>query len=239
MFVGGFSGFGIDGTLVRDLIYEGIDHIGLGMQHGDHGSLQIFRFARTLQNVIRKAQLHSLGGIHPGLSIHEMTELCPGQPSLDFVGIDDGILHAAQHLNGLLHFGGIAVGNGHGIVDHEHGYRGHQHLGTGHGDNRCSGGRNTVDLDGYIAGIIHQHIVDLGRSHTVATGAVDPNGDITGTSQQFLFEQLGCDIIIKPAFLGDGTVEVQCPNCRFRLRRRLVLPLPELLHRGLSPFRQY
>ena len=52
-------------------------------------------------------------------------------------------------------------------------------------------------------------------------------------------EILRCDIIVKPAFLCDSAVEMQRPNCRFRLRRRLVFPLPELLHRGLSPFHQY
>ena len=167
-----------------------------------------------------------------------MTELGAGQASLDFVSIDDGILHAAEHLDGFLHLGGITVGDGHGVVDHEHRHRGHQHFGASHGDHRCCGGRNAVDFDGDIALVIHQHIVDLSRSDAVATGAVDPHGDVARPGHKLILEQLGRDIIVKPALFGDGAVEKQCPLRRSRLRLCLVLPLPELLHRFLSPFRQ-
>ena len=103
-------------------------------------------------------------------------------------------------------------------------------------NDRCCGCGDAVNLDGDIAGVIHQHIVDLGCGHAVTAGAVDPNGNITGTGHQFLFEKLGCDVIVKPTFLCDGAVQMQRPLCRSRLRFRLVLPVPELLHRDFSPF---
>ena len=85
--------------------------------------------------------------------------------------------------------------------------------------------------------IIHEHVIDLGSRYTVPAGAVDPDRDISAAAHQFLFKKLGCDVIVKPAFLGDGAVEEQRPFRRSCLRRRLVLPLPELLYQNLPPFR--
>ena len=166
-----------------------------------------------------------------------MGQLGAGQPGLDLIGVDDGILHAAKHLDGFLHLCGIAHRYGHGIVDHHHGHRRYQHLRARHSNHTCCRCRNAIDLDRNVVWIIHEHIVDLGRSHAVPAGAVDPDRDISTAAHQFLLEKLWRDVIVKPAFLGDGAVEEQRPFRRSCLRRRLVLPLPELLHRGFPPFR--
>ena len=121
-------------------------------------------------------------------------------------------------------------------MDHQHGYRGHQNPGTCHGDNGSSRGRNAVDLHRDATRVVHQHIVDLGSRYTVAAGAVDPDGDIAGAGHEFVLEQLGCHIIVKPAFLGDGAVQVKNPLRRCCFRRCQIHPLPKLLHWFL-PFR--
>ena len=41
---------------------------------------------------------------------------------------------------------GVAHGNGHGVVDHEHGYRAHQHTVARHGDYGSRRCRNRIDL---------------------------------------------------------------------------------------------
>ena len=107
-------------------------------------------------------------------------------------------------------------------------------------DGRC-GCRNAIDFHGHIALIIHEHIVDLSRRHAVATGAVDPHGDVTAAAVQFILEKLRRDIIVKPAFFGDGSVQEQRPLLNLLLRlligHRSALPIPKFLHRLLPPFR--
>ena len=114
-------------------------------------------------------------------------------------------------------------------MDHEHGHRGHEDPGTRHGDDGCGGRRDAIDLHGHLVGVVHQHIVDLSRRHAVAAGRIDPDGDVPVPGHQLLLEKLGRDVIVKPAFLGDGAVQIQRPFRRSRLRLGLILPLPKLL----------
>ena len=104
---------------------------------------------------------------------------------------------------------------------------------TSHSDDGRCGCGNAVDLDRHIALVVHEHIVDLRRCHTVPAGAVDPDGDIAAAGHELVLKKLRCDFIVKPAFLGDGAVQKQCP---FR-RLRLVLPIPEFFHHFFPPFR--
>ena len=147
-----------------------------------------------------------------------------------------GAAKGGEPLNGFLHLCGIAHRHGHGVVNHHHGHRADQYFCTSHSDHACRRCRNAIDLDRDIVRIIHEHVIDLGSRHTVPAWAVDPDRDVSASAHQFLFKKLGCDVIVKPAFLGDGAVEEQRPFRRSCLRRRLVLPLPELLHRGFPPF---
>ena len=143
----------------------------------------------------------------------------------------------ACYFNGFLHFRRVTESNGHRVMDHHHGNRGHQNLGTSHCDNGCCGGSDAVNLDRDAALVVHQHIVDLGCRHAVTAGAVDPDRDVAGACHQFILEKLWGDVIVKPTFLGDGAVQEQSPLRRSCLRLCLVLPLPELLHRFFPPFR--
>ena len=128
-------------------------------------------------------------------------------------------------------------------MDHEHGHGRHQHLRTRHSDDGRSRSSDAVNLDRYIAFVVHEHIVDLSCRHTVAAGTVDPDGDVTAAAVQFILEKLRRDIIVKPAFLGDGAVEKQRPLLNLLLRlligHRLGLPIPEFLHRIFPPFRHW
>nr|DAG18602.1 MAG TPA: hypothetical protein [Caudoviricetes sp.] len=226
-------GFRVDGALCGDFLHEGIHHIRLGIQHGNSRCWYIFRFRVSLHDSVCKAEFHSLICVHPSFGIHEVRELGTGKPRLDFIGIDNGILDAAEHLDGFLHFLRIAECRSHGVVDHKHGHGRYQHLCACHSDDGRCGCGNTVNLDRHIALVIHEHIVNLRRSHAVAAGAVDPHGDVSAAGHQLIFEKLRGDIIVKPAFLGDGSVQEQRS---FRCLR-LVLPIPKFLHRFFPPFR--
>ena len=150
-------------------------------------------------------------------------------------------LHAAEHLNSSLHLIQITKCRRHGVVDHKHGHGRYQHLRACHSDDGRCGCGNTVDFDRHIALVVHEHIVDLRRSHAVAVGRVDPYGNISAAGHELVLEKLWGDIIVKPAFLGDGSVQEQgsflCLFLRLRVRLRLVLPIPEFLHRFFPPFR--
>ena len=123
------------------------------------------------------------------------------------------------------------------LVDHEDGAGRHDHAVARARDDGRGGRRDAIDLHGHLVGVVHQHIVDLSRRHAVAAGRIDPDGDVPVPGHQLLFEKLGCDVIVKPAFLGDGAVQIQRPFRRSRLRLGLILPLPKLLHRHFPPFR--
>ena len=104
----------------------------------------------------------------------------------------------------------------------------------------CGTRGDTVNLHGDVALVVHQHIVNLRCRNAVTPGRVYPDGNISAAGQQFLLEKLRCDVIIKPAFIGDSAVEEQ-RSLRVLLLRFLVLhypvrPFPELLHRN-PPFR--
>ena len=170
-----------------------------------------------------------------------MRELGTGKPRLDLIGVDNGILDATEHFDGFLHFLRIAECRRHGVVDHEHGHGRYQHLRACHSDDGCCGCRNAIDFHGHITLVVHEHIVDLSRRHAVTTGTVDPHGDIATARHELVLEKLRGDIIVKPAFLGDGPVQEQgsflCLFLRLRIRHRSALPIPKFLHRFFPPFR--
>ena len=126
-------------------------------------------------------------------------------------------------------------------MNHKHGHRGHQHLRACHSDDGRCGCGNTVNFHGHITLVVHEHIVDLRCSHAVAAGRVDPHGNVTAAAVQFILEKLRRDVIVKPAFLGDGPVQKQgsflCLFLRLRVRHRSALPIPKFLHRFFPPFR--
>ena len=158
------------------------------------------------QQIIGESQLHSLVGIHPGLGIHKVRELGTGQAGLDFVGVNDAFLDFGEHFDCLLHLLAVTDSDRQGVVDH-HECRGrHEHLRARHRNDGCGRGGNAVDLDCNVAVVIHQHIVDLGRCHAVATGRVDPDGNVPGAGHQLILEKLRRDIIVKPALLSDRAV---------------------------------
>ena len=233
-------GFGSDFALGSDFIHEGIKHCCAGEHHADLRHRHFVGSGRALHQLIGEAKLDGFVGIHPSFRIHEMGELGTGEAGFDFVGIQNRILHAVQHVDSFLHFRRVTEGNGHGIMNHQHRNRRYQHLGTGHSDNGCRRRCNTVYLDGHIAFVIHQHVVNLRCCNAVAAGRVNPNGNVAGAGVQFVLKNLWSDIIVKPAFLGDCSVEEQ-RSLRHRLLslligHRLGFPVPELLHSVFPPF---
>ena len=110
-------------------------------------------------------------------------------------------------------------------------HRGYQYLRACHSDDGRCGCRNAIDFHGHITLVVHEHIVDLRCSHAVAAGRVDPHGNISAAGHELVLEKLRGDIIVKPAFLGDGPVQEQRP---FR-HLRFVLPIPELFHQVYPP----
>ena len=230
------GGLLFDAAFRRQLVHQVVGHRRPGKQHRPGDVILCASNFRAGHNLIGKAQVDRRVGVHPGFRIHQVGQLGAAHAGLDLIGVDDGFLHLVQHGDGFLHFCGIAHSHGGGIVDHQHRHRRHQHPGASHGNDRSGRGSDAVNLNGHAASVIHEHIVDLSRSHTVAAGAVDPDRDIAAPGIQFLPEQLGRDIIVKPAFLGDGAVQRENPLLRFRLRWGLIRPVPKLLHFRFPPF---
>nr|DAO72922.1 MAG TPA: hypothetical protein [Caudoviricetes sp.] len=144
---GGFGCFGCNVALCCQLLLEGIDNGCWGIHHGYRRNFHILCVCATLEDSICKAKFHSFVGIHPGFGIHEVGQFCTGQPCLKFIGIDDGILNACQHINGFLHFRRVTKSNGHRVVNHHHGNRRHQYGGARHSNDRCCGCGDAVNLD--------------------------------------------------------------------------------------------
>ena len=117
----------------------------------------------------------------------------------------------------------------------------YQYFCTSHSDDGRCGCGNAVNLHGHVALVVHEHIVDLRCRHAVAAGAVDPDSDVAGARHQLVLEKLRGDVIVKPAFFGDGPVQEQgsflCLFLRLRVRHRSALPIPKFLHRFFPPFR--
>ena len=188
-----------------------------------------------LQNVIRKAKFNGLVRIHPGFGIHEVGQLGAGKAGLDLIGIHDALLDLVQHFYGFFHICLIPIGHRHGIVDHHQSGRGHQHPGTGHRNDRCSGCRNAIDLDGHIVLVIHQHGINLACRNAVTARGIEPHSHGAFACKQLIVKHLRRDIIVKPRSFCDGAVEFKNSLRPFVC---LVLPFPEpflCLHRN-PPF---
>ena len=147
----------------------------------------------------------------------------------DSIGIDDAFLNFGEHINGLLHFGGVADRNGQRVMDHHQSSGRHQDFGASHGNHGSSGGCDAVDLDGHIAGVIHKHVVNLSSGNTVTTGAVNPNNNVTLSGFQLRPECLGGDIVIEPTLVGDRTAQMQDANFAF------LSKVPKLIHLWFPP----
>nr|DAM78833.1 MAG TPA: hypothetical protein [Caudoviricetes sp.] len=129
----GFFCFRCDFALGCQLLHKGVGHSRTGKHHADRWDFHLIGDG-SLHDFIGEPILNGAVCIHPGLRIHEVGQLGAGKSGLDFVGIDDGFLNLVQHSNGLLHFCGIATSHCHGVVNHQHRYRGNQHLGACHGN---------------------------------------------------------------------------------------------------------
>ena len=161
-----------------------------------------------------------------------MRQLGTGQIGADFVCVDNAFLDFVQHFDCLLHLLTISERTGHRVVDHHQCGGSHQHLGASHRNDRCSGCRNAIDLDGDIALVVHKHGINLTCSHTVTAGRIDPHGNVTAAGYQFFLEHPGRYIIVKPTFLCDGAVQFKHPFFGLAFVRQ-VFPRPELLRLGL------
>ena len=155
-----------------------------------------------------------------------MGELGAGLPGLDLVGVDDAFFNLREHGDGFLHFLAVADCYRQRIVNHHERRGSHEHLRTRHSDDRRSRSSDAVDLDRDVTLVVHEHGVDLTCRHAVAAGRVDPDDDVALAAGQLLFERLGRDVIVKPALLGNGAVEVERSDAGLFV----LCPVPEFLH---------
>src|SRR5699024_7607636 len=90
-------------------------------------------------------------------------------------------------------------------------------------------------------GIIHQHVVNLGSRHTIATRTVDPNSDVSASCHQFLFKKSRRDLIVIPALFRNRPIQEKHPlNHLFAgslVPDPPAFPVPKLLHPTPPPFR--
>ncbi len=158
---------------------------------------------RILEDRIGEAQLDGLLRVHPCLVVHQVADLRAGEVRLDLVGVDDALLHLVQHADGLLHVLMVAVGSGHGVVDHHERGGCHEHPRARHRDHRGRARGDPVDLHRDGSRIVHEHRVDAAGRDAIPSGAVDPDGHLAAVGEQLIAELLGGDIIIEPTLLGD------------------------------------
>src|SRR5699024_9416181 len=114
-------------------------------------------------------------------------------------------------------------------------YRRDQYLRSCHGNHTCRRRRDPINLHRDVPPIIHQHVVDLRRGHTVPAGAVDPHCDITVSRHQFFLKKSRRDFIVIPALFRNRPVQEQHPFNPL-LTGILIpdfpaFPVPKLLHR--------
>ena len=147
------------------------------------------------EDLVCKAQLHSLLRIHPGLIAHEVGNTGVAEAALRCVGIDDALLDFGQHLDGLFHVLGVAHRNGAGVMDHQHGNGTHLDSITGHCHNGCRRSCNRIDLDRDAALVVPEHRIDLGSGKHITARRVDPDGHIPHTGFQLIPEHLRRDLI--------------------------------------------
>ena len=147
------------------------------------------------EDLVCKAQLHSLLRIHPGLIAHEVGNAGVAETAFCSIGIDDALLDFGQHLNGFLHVLGIAHRNGAGVMDHQHGNGTHLNSITSHCHNGCGRSCNRIDLDRDAALVVLKHGIDLGSGEHIAARRVDPDGHIPLAGFQLIPKHLRRDLI--------------------------------------------
>ena len=122
----------IDPAFLRNLSHQGVHYGYLREHHGDRRLGVIVGYLLTGEHIVYEAELHSLVCVHPRFGIHQMGDLRTGETGLDFVGVHNAFFDFGEHFDCLFHLGLVAHSDGHGVVDHHHGHRRHQHFGTGH-----------------------------------------------------------------------------------------------------------
>ena len=157
-------------------------------------TVRLFLFLRK-EDLVCKAQLHRLLGVHPGLIAHEIGNAGMGQTRLCGIRIDDAFLDFVQHLDGFFHVLGVAHRNGAGVMDHQHGDRTHLDGVTCHCHNRCRRSCNRIDLDRDASFVVLEHGIDLGSGEHISARTVDPDGHIPLTGFQLIPEHLRRDLI--------------------------------------------
>ena len=141
----------------------------------------------------------------------------------------NAFLDLIEHFDGFLHIDMVTECCSRGVVDHHESGRCHQHLRACHSNDGSSRCRNAVNLDSDVSLVIHEHGIDLTCRYAVTAGRVDPDGNGAIAGEKFISEHLRCDIIVKPAVLGNRAVQFK--NSLFGWTFvRLILPVPEFLH---------
>ena len=125
----------------------------------------------------------------------------------------------------------VSHGDGHRVMDHHHGHRGHGNPVTGHGHHRCGRSRHPVDAHFHVSRILLQHVVDLGSREHVPAGRVNPDGDIPFAGIQFLTKKTRCDFIAIPGLIGYLPVQYQGARTGILVTH----PVPEFLFQLLLP----
>ena len=148
-----------------------------------------------------------------------------GQAALGGIGVDDALLDLVQRGDSLLHVLGVAHRNSAGVVDHEHGHRGHQHLAARHSNDAGGGCGNGIDLHGYAAGVVTEHGVDFRCGEHIAARRVDPDRDVLRTGIQFFPERFRGHLVAPEGLVIDGPFQPKHPAAGF-----VVNPVPEFLH---------
>ena len=120
-------------------------------------------------------------------------------------------------------------------MDHQHGHWRHTDLGPGHGDDRGRRSSQSVNLNGDVPRIFHEHVINLGSGKAVTARTVDPEGDIAAARIQFFLERLRRYLIAPPGLVRDLAVQVQRPFTAEGIGGRIGHPLPKFMFHSFLP----
>ena len=113
------------------------------------------------------------------MGIHQAADLGAVKTGLRLIRIDDPFLDLIQHFLRPEHLLAVTDGDGGRIVDDHIRNRGHQRFSPGHSDHAGRRSRETVYLDGDLAGIFLQRVIYLRRRKNITARTIYPNSDVT------------------------------------------------------------
>lgn len=144
---------------------------------------------------------------HPGLNVHQGTHRCCFVARPDRIDISQGRVDLVEEVCYFREVVPVASCDGPSVVDHHEAGSGDLDFITGHGDERRSRGGQAKHLNGYLALVFAQQVVDRQALENIAAWAVDFHRDVfVANAAQSSADALGGDTLARPPIHADRVV---------------------------------